>query len=175
MLLREATLKDVPVIARVHVDTWQTTYRGIVPDSYLAQLSYEKRERGWEEILRSAKDTQQFTYVAVDALGQIVGFANGGLERTGNPIYKGEINAIYILKTHQRHGIGYRLFMVLLKRLAQTDIHSMLVWVLADNSACRFYEALGGQKVYEKQIERGNTQLNEIAYGWMDTRVQFGY
>jgi hypothetical protein len=39
MLLREATLKDVPVIARVHVDTWQTTYRGIVPDSYLAQLN----------------------------------------------------------------------------------------------------------------------------------------
>jgi len=46
----------------------------------------------------------------------------------------------------------------------------MLVWVLADNPACRFYEALGGQKVYEKQIERGSTMLNEFAYGWTDTR-----
>jgi len=171
MFLREASLKDVPMIARVHVDTWRTTYHGIVPEEYLAQLSYEKRERGWEEILSSAKDGGQFTYVALDTSGEIFGFANGGLERSGNSIYKGEINAIYILKTHQRLGIGRRLFMTVVERLAQADIHSVLVWVLADNSACRFYEALGGQKVYEKQIERGSTQLNEVAYGWTDTKV----
>jgi hypothetical protein len=52
------------------------------------------------------------------------------------------------------------------ERLVQADIHSMLVWVLADNSACRFYEAFSGQKVYEKQIEIGGTPLNEVAYGW---------
>ncbi len=45
----------------------------------------------------------------------------------------------------------------------------MLVWVLAKNPACRFYETLGGQKVYEKEIERGGVKLIEIAYGWMDT------
>jgi hypothetical protein len=100
MFLREGTLNDVPMIARVHVDTWRTTYCGIVPDNYLAQLSYEKRERGWQQILSSTKDSENFTYVAVDPSELIVGFANGGLERTGDPVYKGELNAIYILKSH---------------------------------------------------------------------------
>ena len=31
MHIREATLDDVPGIARVHVDTWRTTYVDIVP------------------------------------------------------------------------------------------------------------------------------------------------
>ena len=42
----------------------------------------------------------------------------------------------------------------------------MLVWVLADNPACRFYEMLGGQKVNKKEIEMKGTKLIEIAYGW---------
>jgi len=47
----------------------------------------------------------------------------------------------------------------------------MLVWVLVDNPACRFYEALGAQKVKEKQIEISSVILNEVAYGWTDTKV----
>lgn len=171
MIVREASLLEAPAIARVHVDTWRTTYRGIVPEDYLEKLSYEKRERGWKQILSSATDNGQFTYVVEDESGQIVGFANGGPERTGDSVYRGELNAIYILNTHQRRGIGHRLTQVVTHRLAQADIHSMLAWVLADNSACRFYEALGGKKVYNKQIERGTAQLNEVAYGWTDTRV----
>ncbi len=46
----------------------------------------------------------------------------------------------------------------------------MLVWVLADNPACMFYEAIGGQKIYEKQIDRGGVMLNEVAYGWTGTK-----
>jgi hypothetical protein len=42
----------------------------------------------------------------------------------------------------------------------------MLVWVLSANSACRFYEALGGQQVDRKEIERGENKLIEVAYAW---------
>jgi ribosomal protein S18 acetylase RimI-like enzyme len=174
MFLREASLKDISAIAQVHVNTWRTTYRGIIPDDYLAQLSYEKRERGWMEIFSSAKDMGNFTYVAEDASEEIVGFVNGGVERTGNLIYKGELNAIYILKTHQNQGIGRRLLMATVNRLAQANIHSMLVWVLADNPACKFYEALGGQKIEEKILQIAGVELNEVAYGWADTQVFAG-
>lgn len=47
----------------------------------------------------------------------------------------------------------------------------MLVWVLADNPACRFSQALGGKKLYEKPSEPGGANLQEIAYGWTDTTV----
>ena len=150
------------------VDTWQTTYRGILPDEILENLSYEKREKGWRQVLRNSLKDGSFTYVAEDEFGQIVGFANGGIERTGDLVYRGELNAIYIRQSHQQKGIGRKLVRVVAERLGQMEIHSMLVWVLADNPACRFYEMLKGQEVHEKEIERGGTKLIEIAYGWID-------
>lgn len=45
MLTRKAALEDAPGIANVHVDSWRSTYKGIVPDTYLASLSYENQER----------------------------------------------------------------------------------------------------------------------------------
>ncbi|MGH8001512.1 MAG: GNAT family N-acetyltransferase [Brasilonema sp.] len=169
MIVREARLEDASAIAKIHVNTWQTTYRNIVPDDYLASLSYEKREMSWVQILSTAQEGNHFTYIVENEVGQIVGFISGGPERTKDSVYQGELYAIYILKAYQQQGIGRYLTQTLVKRLYELGFHSMLVWVLADNSACGFYEALGGQKVYEKQDERGGNILNEIAYGWTDT------
>jgi hypothetical protein len=49
MLIRHAQLTDIPAIARVHVDSWRTTCRGIVSDDYLAKLSYQQREIAFRE------------------------------------------------------------------------------------------------------------------------------
>lgn len=169
MLIREATDDDVLAIARVHVDSWRSTYRGIIPDEYLAKQSYEKRESSWEQILKSVPKNSNFTYVAEDKSGEIIAFANGGLERTNDPNYQGELNAIYILEKYQRQGIGRNLLRVVARRLRESKINSMLVWVLAENPACEFYEALGGFEVKKREIERGEIVLLEVAYGWTDT------
>ncbi len=171
MIVREASLNDAPAIARVHVDTWRTAYRGIVPEDHLAKLSYDKRVNIWAQMLSTATEDNHFVYVVEDRTGQIIAFADGGPERTSDPVYKGELYAIYILDAYQRQGIGRRLTLSVVERLSQLEFNSMLVWVLADNPACRFYKALGGQKVYEKQIEIGGVVFNELAYGWTDTRV----
>lgn len=171
MIMREASLDDAAAIAWVHVNTWRTAYRGIVPEDYLAALDYEKRESSWVQILSTAAENSHFAYVVEDGAGQIIAFADGGPERTSDPVYKGELYAIYILAAYQRKGIGRRLSLAVVERLSQSGFHSMLAWVLADNPACRFYEALGGQKVYEQQISTGGAMLNEFAYGWTDTRV----
>lgn len=42
--IRAATPDDAPGIARVHVDSWRTTYAGIISAEFLANLSYEKSE-----------------------------------------------------------------------------------------------------------------------------------
>lgn len=39
--VREATEADLSGIARVLVDTWRATYRGIVPDSCLDGMTYD--------------------------------------------------------------------------------------------------------------------------------------
>ena len=166
MIVREATNKDISKIARVHVDTWQTTYRGIFSNEVIENLSYEKREKGWHQVFENAQKDGNFTYVAENELGQIVGFANAGIERSRNLVYRGELNAIYILKDYQKKGIGRELVRVVAARFSQTEIYSMLVWVLKDNSASCFYQKLGGEKVDRKNIKRGKTELIAIAYGW---------
>ncbi len=64
MIVREAKIADAPAIARVNLDTWRTAYREIVPADYLAQLSYEKRESNWQEILVNAEKSKNFVCVA---------------------------------------------------------------------------------------------------------------
>ncbi len=173
-MLRAATHDDIPAIARVHVDAWQTTYRGILPAKVLQTLTYQKSENSWRRIFAEAPGADQFTYVAENPLGQIIGFASGVLEREGHSVYQGELYAIYMLAAHQRQGIGRELVQAIACQLAQINIQTMLVWVLEDNPACRFYEAIGGQKVEQKAIERGGAIFTEVAYGWTDISRLYG-
>lgn len=40
MNIRKAVLADSKGIAKVHVDSWRTTYKNIIPDEFLKKLSY---------------------------------------------------------------------------------------------------------------------------------------
>ena len=170
MHVRSAQIGDTVAIARIHVDTWRTTYRGVVPDDYLDALSYEQRERFWRRAL-SATSGVSCIYVAEDSSGTVAGFASGGPERSGDPVYTGELYAIYLLAGSQGKGIGRRLALTVAGHLLRAGLDSMLVWVLAENPACSFYAALGGQQVYEKTETIGGASLVEVAYGWRDLRA----
>ncbi|HYT27958.1 MAG TPA: GNAT family N-acetyltransferase [Ktedonobacteraceae bacterium] len=111
--IREARIEDAPGIAKVHVDSWRTTYAGIVPPQHLANLSYDRREQIWKDIL---KNNASYIYVAVTDSGQIIGFVSGGPERQRDPVYKGELYAIYLLQEYQGKGIGRRLVRVFAER-----------------------------------------------------------
>ena len=95
--IREASVPDAAAIAKVHVDSWRTTYTGVVPDDFLAQLSYEQRVRTWRDVL-STHGVTEFVFVAEAEASNIVGFASGGPDRSGNTDYKGELYAIYLLE-----------------------------------------------------------------------------
>jgi GNAT superfamily N-acetyltransferase len=109
-------------------------------------------------------------YVAEDADGQIIRFASGGPERTGDQVYTGEVYALYLLEGWQRRGIGRGLTVTLVTQLLHAGLTSLLIWGLAQNGSRRFYEALGGQLVREKMVTIGGAQLLEVAYGWLETR-----
>jgi GNAT superfamily N-acetyltransferase len=165
MKIRQAHPADAAAIARVHVDCWRTTYAGIIAEDILANLSYKDREATWKAIL---DDPQQVIYVAEheDEDKQVFGFASGGPERAGDPVYKGELYAIYLLAEYQKQGIGKRLTQAIAQRLDEMELNAMLVWVLAKNPSRRFYEALGAKELYQKEILIGDRPLVEVAYGW---------
>ena len=93
--IRAATPEDAASIGRVHVDSWRSTYAGIVPADYLAGLSYRNRESAWKQLL-TADRPGTCCFVAETEDGDIVGFANAGPEREGDSIYRGELYVIYI-------------------------------------------------------------------------------
>ncbi|HLI07406.1 MAG TPA: GNAT family N-acetyltransferase [Ktedonobacteraceae bacterium] len=167
MIVRAARVEDAGGIAKVHVDSWRTTYKGVIPDDFLASLSYESRSQRWRSMLsnptRFAGD-----FVAEDKTGRIVGFISGGPAQEPYPVYRGELYAIYILQEYQGQEIGRRLTEALVGKLLEAGIDNMLVWVLAENPARKFYEALGGRLIRTRQIEIGGAILDEVAYGWQD-------
>ena len=185
--IRQAIDSDAGGIARVHIDSWRSTYAGIVPAEHLAALDYHERVARWHRILA---DRRQNAFVAEDADGRIVGFASGGPERSGStaasgtascsddpqidsggpepstaPEYSAELYAIYLYDSGQRQGVGRRLVAALCSWFLSRGWHSMLTWVLADNPSRGFYEALGGAEVRLETIAIGGTELVEIAYG----------
>lgn len=171
-LIRPATLADVAAIARVHVDAWRTTYPGIVPSSYLEQMTYSDYETRWQRWL-SSKAQHHHVYVAEQA-GEVIGFANGGADRTQHPVYQGELYAVYILQGYQRQGYGRQLVGAIATQLKQSGFASMLVWALIENPACYFYQNLGGQPLQKRPFSIGGKDLTEIAFGWLtiETLIQ---
>jgi ribosomal protein S18 acetylase RimI-like enzyme len=166
MNIRKAVLSDVDGIAKVQVACWKSTYAGIIPDEYIKKQTYEKRVELWKRVIPNGN-----VFVAEDEKGQIIGFADGGRERTGNyEEYKGEMYSLYILKSYQGRGIGKRLIKEVARALVKQDFHSMLVWVLKDNTSCHFYEKMGGQVVDRITIDFSGKGLVELAYGWKDIR-----
>ena len=172
MLIREADQSDAVGIARVQVDAWRITYKGIVPNNYLATLNYEKRAERWRQILDS--DENNFTFVAETSDVQIVGFASAGEMEEPDANFAGELIAIYLLEEYQRQGIGKLLVKAVTQRFLQKEIFSMSVWVLAENPFRKFYESLGGDYISEKQTEIGGASLVEVSYGWKNLENLLG-
>jgi ribosomal protein S18 acetylase RimI-like enzyme len=170
--IRQATIADASAIARVHIDTWRRTYRGIVPDDYLDAMSYERGTNNWENRIEEAAESKWFIYVAINETNQVVGFISGGPNRIDDPVYKGELYAIYILQSYQGLGIGRRLTQALVKSLLAAGIQPMMLWVFEKNaSSRRFYESIGGQLLKNNWFEIGGVSLEEVSYGWPDMQV----
>lgn len=156
-------MADAAAIAHVHVATWQTAYRGLLPDDFLDSLTETAYEQRW---VRSLSDRAIRVFVAEES-GAVVGFASGGRERAGERDFSGELYAVYVLPAAQRHGHGRQLVRAMVDALREMALPEMIVWALRDNArARRFYERLGGVYVREQPITIGSAVLQEVSYGW---------
>jgi L-amino acid N-acyltransferase YncA len=161
MSVRKANEGDAGAIAHVHVQSWQTTYAGIIPDEYLASLNEVERVPVWREWL--SRDIQVFV---VEMEGEVAGFAAAGPIREPLQDYDAELFAIYALKQAQKRGIGTALLINLAGSLRAKGFHSMAAWVLEANPSVRFYEKSGAVRISSKEIEIGGVMFPEIAFGW---------
>lgn len=164
MNIRLAIPEDALQIAKVQVESWRSTYPGIVPKSYLDSLDVKKREKIWAQAAAN-----QALYVA-ELNETIVGFAIGGENRDKDtyPEYDGELYAIYSYDRVHGQGIGKALFKSTVRNLAERGFKKMVVSVLSDNPAVEFYKRMGGKFIGEETIDIDNVKIQESFYGYED-------
>jgi ribosomal protein S18 acetylase RimI-like enzyme len=165
MRIREASVNDAEEIAFVHVNSWKTTYKGIISEAYLSSLMVEKRLKNWLWTFENLNPHEKI-FVAENTSGDIVGFSSGGKSRNDEFVHNGELYAIYLLRDYQTMGLGKTLFESVVRSLKENGYSSMMLWVLKDNPSVEFYKKQGGQIIGQKRISIGGEELDELAIGW---------
>jgi len=138
ILLRAAESADAMSVACVHVRSWQSAYRGLLPKEYLDQLRPEERAQVYDFATRDPRKAQ--TIVAVEA-GLIRGFATTAPSRDQDLAGHGELCALYVDPDYWGRGMGMALVSAARDRLVGMGFTNALLWVLIGNvRADRFYQ-----------------------------------
>jgi hypothetical protein len=74
MQIRNATEDDVPAIARLHAESWRSTYRSVLTEEYLEKLAYPDRLAVWRDRFSQAFQRTMVVFVA-QTDDQVVEFA----------------------------------------------------------------------------------------------------
>ncbi len=164
-LIRAASIADVQAIARVDIETWRTTYAGILPDSVLVEMSTRQRSAFWSRFV--AKHPGDLI-VAVDVRNQVLGFGSCGIQRGSCLPNAGEIFSIYVAPDQQGQGIGRQLLLSLFFRLVQSGHTACVLWVLERNPSRFFYQRLGGRVVARQTLTYAGRDVGASAYAWAD-------
>ncbi|MFC7686512.1 GNAT family N-acetyltransferase [Ureibacillus sp. GCM10028918] len=163
MQIRIATMDDAAGIAKVHVDSWRTTYQGIIPDDFLNKLSYEQRTKLW---IQNIVQEDNYVVVAENSEGKIIGFATGSKRETNMVPNSCDLTTIYLLEEYHGQGIGKKLLKHLFIHFKSLGHEKIFVDVLADNKTRHFYEYYGAKLYTTTQIKIGGKLLDELIYEW---------
>jgi GNAT superfamily N-acetyltransferase len=165
-MIRVATIDDAKDIARVQVESWHETYRGLMPDEVIDGLTVEVREREWNRALTDP-EPQRAAFVALHDT-EVVGMAGTGPTRDDDldAARVGEVRAIYVTPDHWGHGHGRRLIIESLAWLADAGFTEAMLWVLdANRSGRSFYERGGWEHDGVVRIDEGfGAPLRELRY-----------
>lgn len=133
---------DARALAALHVASWESAYRGIIPDSAFEHFTVDRRE---QHFLKAMAEATEETAVLEEG-GSLRGFATIGASRDDDTRREnaGEIWGIYIDPHHWRQGFGRRLVEWSVEELRSRGHKVVTLWVLKGNEhAGRFYEAMG--------------------------------
>jgi GNAT superfamily N-acetyltransferase len=165
--IRTATPADAPAIARIRIDCWRTTYRGLVPDASLDSMDIDASTEAWHRVLTAGPNTAS-VFVADDG-GDVVGFASGNRLEEPRHDLDAELSAAYVRRDRQRMGIGRRLVGAIARAQRSHGATGLIAWVIAGNKGARaFFERLGATLLIEQPFEWDGMPLVEAGYGFAD-------
>jgi ribosomal protein S18 acetylase RimI-like enzyme len=160
--VRRALGTDTETVARIHVASWNVSYRGIMPDDVIARTDLKYRTAYWAARIAD----QEWPVFLTEANREGVAFCHMILTKDpdDDPQRVGHITSLHVLPQLRALGYGRALLELVFKEFRQRGIAEVTLWVLEENTKARqFYEKHGfrldgGRKMYPQ------TTVPEVRY-----------
>lgn len=168
MEFRLATVDDAEGIARMHIQAWQESFRGLVPDAYLDAMDAEERIERWRSgtLASPGRRPEVPTFIALNG-DAVIGFATCGPRRGDRVPHEGELWAIYVIRLYQGKGVGSKLLRLCMDHLRERGVRRMYAWVFRENPALAWYISTGAVVLpYTEVATYAGRDLEEVAVGW---------
>lgn len=164
--IRNPDIGQAGALAKVHVQSWQETYAGILPQAYLDRLCWQDREAMWRAAIANP---DRHVAAAFDNEDVVAVSLAGPTTEFDATFAGGQIYVIYVLRSHQRHGLGRKLIAGAAEywRSGGGDKLGLLV-LTANRGACSFYETLGARAVLTQNCTVAETPVEETLYVFED-------
>ncbi|MGE0735760.1 MAG: N-acetyltransferase family protein [Alphaproteobacteria bacterium] len=166
LLIRPARPDDAKTIGEIYVETWRTTYAGMLPDHVLVRMSEARHAVLWGHDIG---DRSQLVRVA-ESNNRIVGFGSAGALRNAGA-GQGEVYTLYVRPDAHGHGVGRKLILSLFEGLLARGYPSAVIYVVAANPSRFFYERLGGKRSIQRTERLWGANVAEFGYVWPDLKA----
>ena len=164
--IRPAIIGDAAVMAQINIDSWKSTYAGLIAQHILDTMNYEQYVAKWQNILDPQNDARRCVFVA-EVGNIVVGYVTAGAAIKEDSEYPAELSALYLLREYHGIGIGKALFLSALKELHHRGYESFALYVLKDNMIGRsFYDRFYPDEILDKEITIEGGRYCDLLYGW---------
>jgi L-amino acid N-acyltransferase YncA len=152
--VRKATPADADAIARIHVDSWRSTYYGMLPGTYLSRMSRGGLRAQWAT--RLAETTRSELTLVAEHDGTVAGFAVLTRCRDRDMAqFAAEVTMLYVHPTLAGAGLGTALMNRCNEILEARSYRWLVVWVVEANTTARgFYRHIGLRNDGQSRVDR---------------------
>ncbi|MDT9002286.1 GNAT family N-acetyltransferase [Paucibacter sp. APW11] len=168
MLIRQASVTDIPTVAALHAASWKHSYRGVLGDLYLDQQVDASRRQHWSARLGTPAPNQRV--LLLEEQGEALGFACVLLDE--DAVWGSELNNLHVARSAQGRGLGRLLMQAAAKACEAAQSNGLYLWVVQANvQAQGFYARLAGREAGGDVWEAPEgSRVPMFRYAWNETQ-----
>lgn len=166
MIIRPITKDDINDIAEIYTDNWKSTYKDILPDSFLQSMTYEHSREKWFSYIQKEK---QGAFVALDD-NNIIGFS---AYKPYEDIEKCLLlDSLHVKHSTQGSGMGRKLIFTIGKYAYDNGYEKMSICIVKGNDRAEgIYTHLGAKHFKDFTDDFEGTPSNSAVLVWDDLSI----
>lgn len=144
--IRPIRPEDLPAVGRLYTDSWERTYRGLIPDQVLDDMTPEKSTEKWRDYI-ARRENAMFV---VERGGAVDGFvACCPFPQRENSAL---LDSLHVAPQTQGNGWGRRLIARAARWAREEGFGELVIFVVQGNERAEgLYRGLGARELYAFQ------------------------